>query len=139
MSSTYVTGGCLCGQVRFQTTQTPVRVMGCHCATCKLRTGAAFGIGIYFDDQEVEFLQGSTQSYTFHSDTTGRWIKNEFCPQCASTISWTLEMRPGLRAIAGGSYDDPRWFTIAHHIWTRSSCNGMLFPEDVSVDLEALS
>jgi hypothetical protein len=53
-------------------------------------------------------------------------------------VSWTLEMRPGLRAIAGGSYDDPDWFDVQAHIWTHSARSDMRYPDDVKVFEEAL-
>ena len=31
----------------------------------------------------------------------------EFCLNCGGTVTWTAEALPGLRAIAGGSFDDP--------------------------------
>ena len=31
----------------------------------------------------------------------------------------TTEMRPGLRTIARGTYDDINWYKIEAHIWTR--------------------
>ncbi len=132
-------GGCLCGAVRFETSDNPVRAIACHCTTCKLRSGSPYGIGVYFEDNNVEFTQGKLLSYQFKSDTTGRWIRNEFCSKCGSTISWTLEMRPGLRAIAGGSYDDPNWFELAAHIWTRSARSDMRYPENMKVCEEALT
>jgi len=128
------TGRCLCGAVRYRTTMSPVRVLACHCTTCKQRTGAAFGIGVYFNEGEIEFTAGKTDS-----DESGRWIKNYFCTQCGSTVSWKTEMRPGLQAIAGGSYDDPSWFSIEAHIWTQSACNGISFPEEVDVHEQALA
>ncbi len=48
-------------------------------------------------------------------------------------------MRPGLRAIAGGSYDDPNWFELAAHIWTRSARSDMRYPENMKVCEEALT
>jgi len=132
-------GGCQCGAVRFETTGEPVRAMACHCTACKLRTGAPYGIGVYFEESSVEFLQGELNHYQFQSDTTDRWIKNEFCTQCGSSVSWTLEMRPGLRAIAGGSFDDPDWYKLAAHIWTRSARSDMCYPESMPVCEEALT
>jgi len=132
-------GGCQCGAVRFETSGDPVRAMACHCTACKLRTGAPYGIGVYFNDSKVEFLQGELSSYQFESDTTGRWIRNEFCTQCGSSVSWTLEMRPGLRAIAGGSYDDPNWYSLEAHIWTRSARSDMCYQKDMKVCEEALT
>jgi len=131
-------GGCQCGAIRFESNGDPVRAMGCHCTTCKLRTGAPYGVGVYFEDEQVKFLQGEVKHYQFLSDTTGRWIRNEFCSQCGSTVSWTLEMRPGLRAIAGGAYDDPNWYAIEAHIWTRSARSDMCYAQNMKVHEEAL-
>jgi hypothetical protein len=138
MSSTTHEGGCQCGAVRFRTTATPKRAMACHCTTCKLRTGAAYGIGVYFDEADVAFNDGERGSYEFHSDTSGRWIRNEFCTRCGTCVSWTLEMRPGLRAIAGGTFDDPDWYTLDAHIWTRSARSDMCYPEDMPTHQKAL-
>jgi len=132
------TGGCQCGAVRFESSGEPVRAMGCHCTSCKLRTGAPYGVGVYFKEEQVQFLQGDVQHFQHASDTTGRWIRNEFCGQCGSTVSWTLEMRPGLRAIAGGAYDDPDWYTIEAHIWTRSARSDMCYATDMPVHEKAL-
>lgn len=132
-------GGCQCGAVRFRTSNTPIRAMACHCTTCKLRTGAPYGIGVYFNEGEVEFLQGETSKYSFNADTTGRWIQNEFCNQCGSTVSWTLEMRPGLRAIAGGSFDNPNWYEVEAHIWTRSARDDMCYPDSMHTCEKALT
>lgn len=133
MPDTLHEGGCQCGAVRYRATAAPKRVVACHCTTCKRRTGAAYGIGVYFDDADVQFNDGELSSYEFHSDTSGRWLRNEFCMRCGTTVTWTLEMRPGMRAIAGGTFDDPQWFDVAAHIWTRSARRDMCYPADMPV------
>jgi hypothetical protein len=35
-------GGCLCGRVRFRTTQAPMRTIACHCTFCQKVTGSAY-------------------------------------------------------------------------------------------------
>lgn len=132
-------GGCQCGAVRFVTSGEPVRAMACHCTSCKQRSGSPYGIGVYFEESAVEFTQGELSSYQYESDTTGRWIRNEFCPKCGSAVTWTLEMRPGMRAIAGGSFDNPDWFQLAAHIWTRSARSDMCYPENMKVCEQALT
>ena len=132
------TGGCQCGAVRFESSGEPVRAMGCHCTTCKRRTGAPYGIGVYFKEEDITFLQGDLNQFEFHSDTTGRWIRNDFCPNCGTTISWTTQMRPGLRAIAGGSYDNPDWYTVEAHIWTRSARSDMCYADGIETHEQAL-
>ena len=99
-------GGCQCGSVRFRTSDEALRAIACHCKTCKQRTGADYGVGVYFNEDDVEFIKGTPQVFEFRSDESGRCIRTEFCQKCGSAISWTLEFRPGVRGIAGGSYDD---------------------------------
>ena len=77
-------------------------------------------------------------TYEFHSDESGRWLRNEFCNTCGTKVSWTLEMRPGLRAIAGGTYDNPNWFDVLAHIWTRSARPDMSYPDHIKVFEKAL-
>jgi len=68
-----------CGAVRFRASDQTLRVIACHCTTCKQRTGGAYGIGVYFNDEDIEFTQGATRSFEFRSDESDRLLRNEFC------------------------------------------------------------
>ena len=68
---------------------------------------------------------------------SGRWIRYEFCDNCGTTLTWTLEMRLGIRAIAGGTFDDPGWHTITRQIWTRSSHEWLAHIDDLPTFEEA--
>lgn len=125
-------GGCLCGAVRYRVKAEPVRASICHCRNCQRRTGSAFGIGAYFKQADVEFL-GDLKSFEYRSDESGRWLRTEFCPNCGTTLSWTAEALAGLRAIAGGSFDDPNWLKIDRHGWTRSKQKWFVCPPDALV------
>ena len=35
-----LTGGCLCGAVRYETTMKPFKIAFCHCASCRKATAA---------------------------------------------------------------------------------------------------
>jgi hypothetical protein len=39
-----LTGGCLCGAVRFEVGETPVSAGYCHCTRCRRRTGTAASV-----------------------------------------------------------------------------------------------
>src|SRR3954447_4347857 len=120
-------GGCHCGAVRFRATREPVRKPPCHCRSCQRRTGSAFGMGAYFNESDVE-LRGELRTYEHRSDESGRWLKMQFCPTCASSVTWTLELYPGLRALAVGSFDDPDWLPISRHLWARPQPAGVPRP-----------
>ena len=125
-------GGCHCGAVRFRTTNEPVRKAACHCRSCQRRTGSAFGMGAYFNASDVE-LRGELRTYEHRSDESGRWLRMQFCPKCGSTVTWTLELYPGLRALAVGSFDDPDWLAISRHVWTRSKHEWFTCPQGAEV------
>ncbi len=55
----------------------------------------------------------------------------KFCGNCGTTVSWTAEALPGLRAVAGGSFDDPQWFRIDRHGWMRSGHRWFVAPQGV--------
>ena len=131
-------GGCQCGAVRYETTENPVRVIACHCKTCKQRTGAPYGVGVYLAEENVKINDGKLETFEFHSSESGRWLRNRFCTVCGATVCWTLELRPGLVGIAGGTYDNPDWFKIQAHIWTESARSDMVYPDHVDVHEKAI-
>jgi len=126
-------GGCVCGAVRYKTSGPPKRVSACACTWCQKRTGSAFGLSVYFDENDVEFLQGSLRKYRLTSDT-GRWVESEFCEVCGSTVTFTLELRAGLRGIAGGTFDQPTfWYDLEAFIFARSKPAWLTLPEGLEV------
>lgn len=119
-------GGCLCGAVRYRVKAEPPRVSACHCRNCQKRTGSAFGAAGYFHEADVEFVRGEPRAYEFRSDESGRWLRNFFCPACGTTVSWTAESMPGLRGVAIGTFDDPKWLRPSRHGWMRSALGWVL-------------
>lgn len=113
-------GGCLCGSVRYRAAGTPVAATVCHCRFCQRRSGSAFSEPVHFSAGQVD-VSGELRTYEHHSDESGRWLRMQFCPTCGTTVMWTAERRPGVIAIAGGTFDDPAWFRNQRHIWTRSA------------------
>lgn len=124
-------GGCACGAVRYRVRGSPRRTSVCHCTFCQRRTGSAFGISVYFRQEDVEILQGELKTYDHRSDETGRLLRMEFCARCGGTVTWTLELLPDARGVAGGTFDDPSWLKIERHLWTRSAHPWVIIPSDV--------
>ena len=123
-------GGCVCGAVRYRVKNPPLRTSICHCRFCQQRTGSALGVGVYFKKDDFELLQGQLKSYEYRSDESGRWLRMEFCPGCGTTVTWTLELFPDGRGVAGGSFDDPSWLKIERHTWTRSKQRWVPIPPE---------
>lgn len=58
MGEALLTGGCLCGGVRYAITAPPVKMTYCHCTRCQRRSGAASSPQLRVEPGSVRFLQG---------------------------------------------------------------------------------
>jgi hypothetical protein len=126
-------GGCLCGGVRYRTTGAPKRVSGCACRWCQKRTGSALGISVYFEKRNVEITQGALQTYRAISDA-GRWLDSEFCTNCGTTVTWTLEFWPDYRGFAGGTFDQPTfWYDLERFVFARSKPDWLTLPDGIDI------
>ena len=124
-------GGCLCRAIRYRVRGDPMRVSACYCSFCQRRTGGALSIHAFFDEQNIELIGDGLTTYEHHSDESGLWLRLHSCNRCPTTVMLTLEKFPGVRIITGGTFDDPNWFTIERHIWTRSAQHWMVFRENL--------
>jgi len=132
-------GRCACGAVRYRVRGQPEAGIVCHCKFCQRRLATAFAVVAYFEERNVEILQGELTTWEHRSDESDRWLRVEFCKQCGTTITHTAELRPGWRAIAAGTFDDPDWFKIERHIWTRSARPWVSIPSDVAAFPQAFT
>jgi hypothetical protein len=131
MTDTHL-GGCACGAVRYRVLGNPVLGTVCHCRFCQRRLTSAFAVLVSFKEDAVETLQGEQSEVEYRSDESGRWLRMSFCPKCGTTISHTAEIWPGMRTIAGGTFDDPTWFPVDRHIWVQSKLPWVSIPPDVA-------
>lgn len=114
-----MTGGCLCGAVRFRLQGAPSRTVACHCKFCQRCTGSAFAVWPTFRAAQVD-LNGELPQYEHRSDESGRWIRLHFCPRCGTTVASSFEKGPGEIALLAGAFDDTAWINVDRHVWTRS-------------------
>jgi len=114
-------GGCSCGSVRYRTRGKPFPVGICHCRYCQTRTGSAFGISVYFDDDQVELTQGELKEFEFQTESGGT-TTNYFCPNCGTTVFERISMRPDKISVTGGTFDPPTfWYEVTREVFCRTS------------------
>ena len=93
-----ITGGCLCGAVRFKATEAPITARVCWCRDCqKIGAGgptanAAFRTGTLT-------VEGALKDYASIADSGNR-MHRKFCPSCGTHLFSEAEFAaaPGLRA-----------------------------------------
>jgi hypothetical protein len=105
---TSLTGGCLCGRVRYTATGEAKSSYLCHCRDCQRFTGSAFLTGMAFPASSVS-VEGELKTYGNTSDA-GREVRRFFCPNCGSGMFAEADVMPGLTIVVAGTLDDPAGF-----------------------------
>ena len=121
-----LTGGCQCGQVRYEITAAPVTHYCCHCTECQAQSASAFGISLIVDAEAIR-LQGKTASYVRDKGKRTE-IEGFFCPDCGTRFIHRSNAQPADVSIKGGSLDNPDQLTPVGHIWTKSKRDWLELP-----------
>ena len=74
-----LTGGCLCGGVRFELSEPPARATYCHCTRCQRRTGTAASAEGSIDAGTLTIVAGEELLRAYAEP--GRW-QELFCSNC---------------------------------------------------------
>lgn len=100
-----MTGGCLCGAVRYEVAADPVYTGHCHCRSCQRASGAGHStyVGVPLAALTVH---GETRAYA-QAGGSGLQALRHFCPACGSQLFGTAEMDPEMATLYAGSLDDP--------------------------------
>jgi hypothetical protein len=112
---TELTGGCLCGAIRYRLADRPQGTAYCHCRKCQRASGApvlVFGT-VRLDSLTIE--QGNPRRYR-SSDIGERW----FCGDCGCQIAMQVAYQRDTIDIAIASLDRPEICPPAFHIWCES-------------------
>jgi hypothetical protein len=109
------TGGCLCGAVRYRARTDPIRVVNCHCRTCRRVSGAAFMTFVHFPAGELAWTGPEPTRYR-SSDEAERG----FCAVCGCTLSMHEAVLADRVQVSLGSLDRPDLVRPDDHVWTRS-------------------
>lgn len=102
---TTITGGCLCGAVRYTAEADPSAAAVCHCRDCQKFTGSAFATLVGTSKEAVSFA-GALKTFSSIGGS-GKPILRHFCPECGSSIAEEPSARPGFVVLNVGTFDDP--------------------------------
>ncbi len=114
-----ITGGCLCGAVRYSSTSQPIAARSCWCRLCQyLGTGNAT-VNVCFTKADVT-ITGVTTDYPSTADSGNR-MHRRFCPKCGTSLFSEAEARPHLIFIRGGTLDDTEIAKPGATIWVKEA------------------
>jgi hypothetical protein len=111
-----ISGGCLCGSVRYQTTEPPITTRYCWCRVCQyIATGNA-AVSVCLPTAGMS-IAGETRDFVSVADS-GNTMHRRFCPRCGTHLFSEAESRPHLIFVRAGTLDDPEVARPAATIWT---------------------
>ena len=115
-----MTGGCLCGAVRYESSGEPVFSLLCHCRDCQRNNGTAYTAAVRVPAAGFRVTKGEPKLYIKTADS-GNQVSRVFCPECGSPLFLRVSTRPDLVGIRVGTLDDPSWFRPEADIFVRSA------------------
>lgn len=128
--SAKITGGCLCGAIRYEIDHDIGDVIVCHCSDCRRASGSGASHNVPVPTDAITFTKGKPKTFEKTVDS-GRKLKRHFCPECGSNLFTERDSTPHMRIVKVGALDDASGLKIGMHIWTSSALPWMERDESV--------
>lgn len=104
-----MTGGCLCGAVRYEALEVDPKYHACHCGMCRRWGGGPF-LGV--DARSVRF-ESDESIHRYHSS---EWAARGSCRECGTGLFY--HFKPEDRyVLCAGSFDDQSDLTLSSEIY----------------------
>jgi hypothetical protein len=112
---TRVTGGCLCGNVRYQADVYLQKGTICHCSMCQKSSGQPAEITVFIKSGSLKYVKGLPKFFV-----SSAYGKRGFCADCGSRLVWqaTDVDDDWTTNLDVGSLDNPAEVKVACHIYT---------------------
>ena len=115
-----ITGGCLCGAIRYSISAPVTGLRACHCTHCQKTSGTGASVNAVVLSKDFKLTQGTPKRFTVKADS-GRTLFRHFCGDCGSPIYSQRETTPERIVVRAGTIDDSSGMKITTNIWTSSA------------------
>ena len=107
-----LTGGCLCGAVRYRLASAPFDAGWCHCRTCQLNSGSP---AMAFASVPVaDYVVEKGEVATVKSSDFGH---RGFCANCGTPLYMRVDHQPDTVDFSLATLDDPEATRPGYHIF----------------------
>ena len=128
MTEPSLTGGCLCGGVRFELTE-PARIGGyCHCTRCQRRTGTASSAQVRIDGRTLRMLQGEDLVKAWRHPEGG--FEKCFCRDCGAHLFSRNPADHSQMGIRMGAFDGDPGVQLTWRTFVAYAAPWEAIPED---------
>ena len=114
-----ISGGCLCGSIRYSINTKPVATRACWCNFCQTLASGNATINMAFPSNAVT-ITGDPKDYSSVADS-GNKMHRLFCPDCGVHLFSKADERPNIIIVRAGTLDDAEQINIEGVIWTSAA------------------
>jgi hypothetical protein len=123
------TGGCACGEIRYQFNEEPLTAVFCYCKDCQRATGSDKFFSLLLKADCFQVTQGNPTMYKTVAQS-GNELERYFCPKCGSTL-FGKSKALSVVGLAAVSLDDPNTYEPKMAIYTGSAPKWAVIPENL--------
>ncbi|OLF51331.1 GFA family protein [Pseudomonas chlororaphis] len=125
------TGGCHCGQLRYQFSGPLRDIAHCHCSICRRVSGGLVTTWITLPCAAFQWLAGAPARYD-SSPGCARY----FCPNCGAHLALVSQLSPSSIDVTIATLDHPEQAAADRHIWTDSRLPWLHLDEQLPEEAE---
>lgn len=114
-----LSGGCLCGGIRYRIAGAPLFVGQCYCKDCRKATGTGHSTVVGVMETQLR-VTGDPAIYASQGGSGGQ-VRRHFCPVCAGRLYTAADSSGPVRMVQAGSLDDPNAVTPTVAIYVKDA------------------
>lgn len=127
VSGERLSGGCLCGGVRFEVEAPLLRAGWCHCSRCRRRTGGPASVQARAAPGSLRILAGAELVRAYRP---AEGFAKEFCSVCGSQL-WSRDPEhPDVVSIRLGAFDADPGVRPGYHQFVEDAVPWLPVPDD---------
>ena len=120
MSSTSVTGSCLCGSVKFEAAPPFAAFRYCHCSRCRKASGSAHAANLFVPEAQFRWTAGEASLKRFPHPQSERFAV-WFCTNCGTRMPHKVNTTDNMLIPAGVLDADPEMRPTNSIFWKSKS------------------
>ncbi len=119
-----LSGGCICGAVRFAATPASDEMGVCHCSLCRRWSGGAGFLGV--DCGAAVTVENEDMLGIYKSSNYGERV---FCKACGSTLFWRMQDGSDI-VVSAQAFDTPGVFRFTSEIFVDEKPDNYTFANE---------
>ena len=109
-----LTGGCYCGNIRYEIDGTPFDPNICHCVDCRRVAGAPMVAWFSLLTPELRYVKGEPKTFA-----SSEQAHRAFCPDCGTGLTYQNNDTKNEIDVSICTLDDPAAMPPAEHVWAQ--------------------